>query len=706
MTATTFACSTVASSSANSAAHRYDPGARPSSSNWTDYVVSLYDPTVDNENQEPEPEICLILGDAAASLERGPKDATTQRFTDVSATVPRKECDSTGGVDSGILKLGAEVLGVPRPVPNRPSPDGSCGSDDPNPTGTMSVEEREGDEAAGPAEEGDALSQPGSPPRLVPRLAVVVPPPLARGADPQSFSLFGAFGSDAGSSCGGLELLRSGDDELLQDKLLQDELRRIELSQPLGSPDTQEPEPAPWVQQGGSDPSLVSEARGQSTPGHRRSNSDPPSTIAAANFNIWGACSGSRVWAHDVGSPSKSWAGPSASGPVAAAAVPPAPPDPDEALAQHLRFAAATAAAADAAPCGGSRGALSECTSGPVLSAGRMGPSGVAAGPPRPMSCGDASSRPPSGGAYRPPSGSTRSDSRPPSGGSGCSSVFSATCAPAAPPTIIGGSLDLQAKLDLQAQQQQQQAQQLQAQQQQLQAQQQQVQAQAQAQAQAQLDLQAQQQQQQQQQLQVQQQALQAQQQQQQLQAQQQAQQQQLQAQQQAQLQAQQRQLQHSQHQPTVPTPTAPRMAAAMPAASTYSAGLAYQQTSRAAPPLIECRPHNCAPPAGGYPGQPYQGGAAPPYAGLRGGAHLPPRPAPFDACRTSEAYTGDARQAKELAMSPKTRAVYKDFSHKLRSKDTQSKGMRHAQDLAQRCMAELPEVTPTPTPTPTPTLT
>eukprot|EP00964_Phaeocystis_antarctica_P039379 scaffold22521_cov49-Phaeocystis_antarctica.AAC.3 len=125
MTATTFACSTVASSSANSAAHRYDPGARPSSSNWTDYVVSLYDPTVDNENQEPEPEICLILGDAAASLERGPKDPTTQRFTDVSGTVPRsKECDSRGEDSAGILKLGAEVLGVPRPVPNRPtSPD-------------------------------------------------------------------------------------------------------------------------------------------------------------------------------------------------------------------------------------------------------------------------------------------------------------------------------------------------------------------------------------------------------------------------------------------------------------------------------------------------------------------------------------------------------------------------------------------------------
>ena len=152
MTATTFACSTVASSSANSAAHRYDPGARPSSSNWTDYVVSLYDPTVDNENEEPCPEICLILGDAAAGPERGPKDATTQRFTDVSATVPRKECDlvprkdcdSTGAVD-GILKVGAEVLGVPRPVPKRPpSPESSCGSDDPDPTGT-SLEREEGE---------------------------------------------------------------------------------------------------------------------------------------------------------------------------------------------------------------------------------------------------------------------------------------------------------------------------------------------------------------------------------------------------------------------------------------------------------------------------------------------------------------------------------------------------------------------------------
>ena len=62
------------------AAHRYDPATWPSSSNWGDYVRVIYDPTVDNENQESEPEICLILGDTAV-LEREPKDATSQRFT-------------------------------------------------------------------------------------------------------------------------------------------------------------------------------------------------------------------------------------------------------------------------------------------------------------------------------------------------------------------------------------------------------------------------------------------------------------------------------------------------------------------------------------------------------------------------------------------------------------------------------------------------
>jgi hypothetical protein len=49
------------------------------------------------------------------------------------------------------------------------------------------------------------------------------------------------------------------------------------------------------------------------------------------------------------------------------------------------------------------------------------------------------------------------------------------------------------------------------------------------------------------------------------------------------------------------------------------------------------------------------------------------------------------ARQSKELMMSPKTRAVYKAFSHRLRSKETQGKGMAHASELARRCLAELP---------------
>ena len=42
--------------------------------------------------------------------------------------------------------------------------------------------------------------------------------------------------------------------------------------------------------------------------------------------------------------------------------------------------------------------------------------------------------------------------------------------------------------------------------------------------------------------------------------------------------------------------------------------------------------------------------------------------------------------------MSPKTRAVYKAFSHKLRSKETQGKGMGHAQELAKKCMDDLPD--------------
>ena len=92
----------------------------------------------------------------------------------------------------------------------------------------------------------------------------------------------------------------------------------------------------------------------------------------------------------------------------------------------------------------------------------------------------------------------------------------------------------------------------------------------------------------------------------------------------------------------------------------------------------MDCRAHSCAhthscAAAAGFPGAPSPPGAAA-YAGLRGGApHLPPRPAPYDACRASEAYMGDTRQAKELAMSPKTRQLYKEFSHTLRSKETQA---------------------------------
>jgi len=71
-------------------------------------------------------------------------------------------------------------------------------------------------------------------------------------------------------------------------------------------------------------------------------------------------------------------------------------------------------------------------------------------------------------------------------------------------------------------------------------------------------------------------------------------------------------------------------------------------------------------------------------------GALQPGKPA--DAARADDVVGKDFRQSKELAMSPKTRAVYKDFSHTLRSKDTQLKGERFARDLAQRCMRELPE--------------
>ena len=54
---------------------------------------------------------------------------------------------------------------------------------------------------------------------------------------------------------------------------------------------------------------------------------------------------------------------------------------------------------------------------------------------------------------------------------------------------------------------------------------------------------------------------------------------------------------------------------------------------------------------------------------------------------------SGDAsaRQSKDMQMSPKTRQVYKAFSHRLRSKETQGRGLEYAAEIASRCLAELP---------------
>ena len=102
------------------AAHRYDPAAWPSSSNWGDYVRVIYDPTVDNENQESEPEICLILGDTAV-LEREPKDATSQRFTVNPAAlwpvvIPYPVLPWRGGTAGAVIPRTPRTL-APRPPP-------------------------------------------------------------------------------------------------------------------------------------------------------------------------------------------------------------------------------------------------------------------------------------------------------------------------------------------------------------------------------------------------------------------------------------------------------------------------------------------------------------------------------------------------------------------------------------------------------------
>ena len=73
-------------------------------------------------------------------------------------------------------------------------------------------------------------------------------------------------------------------------------------------------------------------------------------------------------------------------------------------------------------------------------------------------------------------------------------------------------------------------------------------------------------------------------------------------------------------------------------------------------------------------------------------GLRPPPGPDTHPGGPIAGAVAAAERASKELTMSPKTRAVYKAFSHKLRSKETLGKGMPHAEDLARRTMHELPQ--------------
>jgi la-related protein 1 len=90
------------------------------------------------------------------------------------------------------------------------------------------------------------------------------------------------------------------------------------------------------------------------------------------------------------------------------------------------------------------------------------------------------------------------------------------------------------------------------------------------------------------------------------------------------------------------------------------------------------------------YPTMPAAAGWSPGDVLRQLGVPLPglcepgPSRMPADAAR-------EFRQSKELALSPRTRVLYKDFSHALRSKETQSRGIRFAKDLAARCLSELP---------------
>ena len=88
---------------------------------------------------------------------------------------------------------------------------------------------------------------------------------------------------------------------------------------------------------------------------------------------------------------------------------------------------------------------------------------------------------------------------------------------------------------------------------------------------------------------------------------------------------------------------------------------------------------------------QPLSGSGGGGPGGQAGGPGIRPPPEMLPPGPIVQAVQAAERQSKELTMSPKTRAVYKAFSHKLRSKETLGRGMPHAEELARRCMAELP---------------
>lgn len=57
---------------------RGDPAAQITTGlGWNEYVTQFYDPALE---EQPEPEICKILGENAEASLREPKDASSKRF--------------------------------------------------------------------------------------------------------------------------------------------------------------------------------------------------------------------------------------------------------------------------------------------------------------------------------------------------------------------------------------------------------------------------------------------------------------------------------------------------------------------------------------------------------------------------------------------------------------------------------------------------